>query len=170
MRKISLDEAKSVLAYDAVTGVFTWLPRSGCDRDTKRWNTRFAGKEAGSFVQPGYRRISIFDVSYLAHRLAWLFAHGEMPEGMIDHENMNGLDNRLSNLRLATHSQNNSNRPVQKNNLSGAKGVRRDGNRWRSQIMLDGISHHLGCFPTQQEAAAAYAEAATRLHGEYARV
>jgi hypothetical protein len=90
----------------------------------------------------------------------------------IDHHNGNKLDNRAANLRPATNSQNNANRPRQSNNKSGFRGVSRvfraAGPRWRAEICKQGAKQHLGWFPTPQEAAHKYDKAARRLFGEFA--
>ncbi len=85
--------------------------------------------------------------------------------GEIDHINGNGLDCRRSNLRAASHSQNQYNRRKQANNASGFKGVSAMKNgRWRAQLG----GQKLGCFATAESAAAAVALARTALHGEFA--
>ena len=89
-----------------------------------------------------------------------------------DHIDKNTLNNRKSNLRTATHSQNNHNRGPYKTNSSGHKGVqlhKRTG-QWRAVIRCEGSRFHLGLFNTPEEAAKAYEDAAKRLHGEFARV
>lgn len=90
----------------------------------------------------------------------------------VDHIDMNGLNNRRSNLRLATQSQNQHNRRRQCNNTSGLKGVcpperKRDG--WRARISINGKQKLLGYFPTKELAHQAYCEANAALHGEYGR-
>lgn len=93
------------------------------------------------------------------------------PSGfLIDHINGNGLDNRRSNLRLATPAQNQFNRGKTKNNSSGFKGVSRSGDKWRAQIRVGGRLKHLGIFKTKIEAAAAYERASAQFHGEFGRV
>ncbi|MDA6380520.1 HNH endonuclease signature motif containing protein [Escherichia coli] len=67
--------------------------------------------------------IMINGKAYPAHRLAWLIVYGTMPDGFIDHINRVRTDNRISNLRLVTHSENMQNRKIQKNNKSGYRGV-----------------------------------------------
>lgn len=87
-----------------------------------------------------------------------------------DHRNGNGLDNRRSNLREATASENNQNARQRSDNTSGFKGVHRDKRRskWRAQINFNGSAHRLGYFLTAEEAAHAYDAAAREFHGEYA--
>ena len=95
-----------------------------------------------------------------------------VPRGtLIDHENLNSLDNRKDNLRLATPQQNGRNRGPQKNNSSGFKGVDKPNHtwRWRARIKSDSGHIHLGYFDTKEEAAQAYRQAADKLHGEFAR-
>ncbi len=89
----------------------------------------------------------------------------------IDHINHNGLDNRRSNLRPVNHSENMSNsRRVSKNKSSKYKGVhfrKRDG-KWVARICKNKLPVILGAFTCEHEAAAAYNEAATRMHGAFA--
>jgi hypothetical protein len=91
---------------------------------------------------------------------------------LVDHANGNGLDNRRSNLRLATGTQNNANRRLASNSTSGFKGVnlyKRTG-RWRAHIAIHRQQKHLGYFRTAEEAARAYDIAALALFGEFALI
>ncbi len=95
-----------------------------------------------------------------------------VPEGMLaDHEDHNELNNRRSNLRLATYTQNACNNRIRKNNKSGVKGVCWDSRarhkHWRATVTVDKKTVSLGNFATIEEASAAYREAAQRLHGEF---
>lgn len=87
----------------------------------------------------------------------------------IDHINGNGLDNRRSNLRLATRSQNMMNRSSQANNRSGYRGVcwQHEKRKWRATIWVAGRKTHLGDFKDIEEAHAAYVSASLRLHGVF---
>jgi hypothetical protein len=100
-----------------------------------------------------------------------MLAHGEWPDKHVDHINGVKTDNRIANLRLATASQNQCNRGVQKRTKSGFKGVYpvAGSSTWFVKIMLRGESRYLGTFPTPQLAADAYAAAAAEWHGEFAR-
>ena len=95
---------------------------------------------------------------------------GEVPPGyVVDHINRNVLDNRKSNLRLATVAQNNRNNDQRKYSTSGRKGVSWYSKLdcWRVAISVDGKKKHLGYYATVEEAAEAYTEAALKLYGEY---
>jgi hypothetical protein len=83
-----------------------------------------------------------------------------------DHANRNTLDNRRSNLRPATASQNRCN--VRKFNPSGYKGVRWHVGKWVASITVKGIPVHLGRFTDKHDAARAYNEAAQKHEGEFA--
>lgn len=92
-----------------------------------------------------------------------------------DHINGDGLDNRKSNLRTATHAQNGRNQKTNKNNKLGVKGVSRrtkarGGNAYVAQIVLNYRKIYLGVFATIGEAAQAYIDAAKKYHGEFACV
>jgi hypothetical protein len=89
---------------------------------------------------------------------------------MVDHINLNGLDNRRTNLRPATRAQNMHNRRLNANNTSGYKGVSRDRSKWRAHIKLNSRQRSLGTFATPEQAARAYDAAARELFGQFARL
>jgi hypothetical protein len=99
-----------------------------------------------------------------------------VPKTRIDHRNLNGLDNRKSNLRLCTNQQNCANRGKQSNNTSGYKGVyllaKGKAKPWHARVgsrKENGILHG-GYFATAEEAARKYDELAVELYGEFARL
>jgi len=99
------------------------------------------------------------------------FIIGKPPRRMVtDHANGNKLDNRRSNLRFATHSQNAHNTYRHKSNTSGFKGVwwSSDAKCWMANINVRGIGIHLGKFNTAYEAHLAYRTKAKELLGEFA--
>lgn len=95
------------------------------------------------------------------------------PKGTeVDHKDGNGLNNQRSNLRVCTRSQNSANRPKQKNNKSGYKGVSfcKAYKNWVAYIQINGKGKNLGYFKTAQEAAKRYDLKASELFGEFARL
>lgn len=93
---------------------------------------------------------------------------GPPPHGlMIDHINRDGLDNRRSNLRFATRSQNNANRSAP---LSASKfrGVRKHGRKYRAEISVSSRKSYSKLYATAEEAARAFDEMATAAYGEFA--
>lgn len=86
-----------------------------------------------------------------------------------DHKNRNKLDNRKDNLRESTHVENLRNRRVQKNNISGFKGVyySKRFDRYDAKIKVNGKFKYLGRRRTGLEAHELYCEAARKLHGEF---
>lgn len=87
----------------------------------------------------------------------------------VDHKNLNGLDNRRANLRLATRSQQGANQRDH-GGSSSYKGVSwsRGRNKWEAKIRVDQVSKFLGRFEVEQDAAAAYDHAARAAWGEFA--
>jgi hypothetical protein len=161
--ELTQERLKELLSYDPLTGVFLWKvakKHGGC-----------VGDVAGSKNSQGYIVIGADGKHYKAHRLAWLYHYGEIPKE-IDHANLDKSDNRISNLRPATRSQNRSNIRAYKNSASGQKGVSPHGmtGKWQAVISIGGKQNYLGLFERQEDAAAAYSKAAIQLYGSFARV
>lgn len=92
------------------------------------------------------------------------------PHEHVDHKNGNGLDNRRSNIRIASRAENMWNRGKMPSNTSGFKGVRKVKNRWQTRISINGNRLFLGSFLTKSTAAEAYDKAALRYHGSFAKL
>jgi HNH endonuclease/AP2 domain len=155
-------ELKHYLNYDPETGVFTWRITAS--------NRAKAGNTAGCVKSLTYRHIMVGGKVYYAHRLAWLYIHGTLPECEIDHINMKHDDNRIINLRLATRTENQCNTRRASNNTSGFKGVSWDrrNEKWLAQIKINGRQIYLGLFANAELAHVAYSNASKHLHGDFA--
>lgn len=96
---------------------------------------------------------------------------GKIDGFIVDHINGDGLDNRRSNLRLVTQSQNHMNQKKRKDGTSPFKGVGWDKikGKWRAFIRKDGFQITIGHFNSEEEAALAYDQKAKKLFGEFAR-
>lgn len=93
------------------------------------------------------------------------------PAGMnVDHVNGNVLDNRRANLRLCSVAENQRNIGKRVTNTSGYKGVYKQGKSWVAEITVDRKTFYLGAFQTPLLAHGAYAQAARKYHGDFARV
>ena len=97
---------------------------------------------------------------------------GDVEGKVCDHINGDGLDNRRSNLRHATHSENMRNRKLNLNNTTGYKVVswRPKPNKWESSIRVNGKYRYLGRFSTLMEASEAYNSAALRYFGKFSKL
>ena len=143
MTTLTQEEAHRLFEYK--DGVLFWK-----ELVTTKTGNRI-GEVAGYIHPTGYRLISVHGHQYKAHRLAFLYHHGYMPE-FVDHINNVKDDNRIENLRAATRAQNNHNRIEQKNNTSGVKGVSKLKNspNWRCRISYGGKLHERGGFESKE--------------------
>jgi hypothetical protein len=138
--------------YDPETGTFTRtrsVGRHGCHK---------AGTIARARNSHGYTVIRVDGVLHGAHRLAWLYHHGEWPN-VIDHINGDRSDNRIANLRNVTQTENMQNiRSAPANSKSGLLGAHRFGRskKWTARIRINGVGTRIGSFDTAEEAHAAY--------------
>lgn len=85
----------------------------------------------------GYLDIKLFGKKHLYHRVVWELVYGEIPDGMfIDHIDHNRKNNKPSNLRLVTRTENNRNSSLRHDNKSGFSGVRfcKQKNKWQATI------------------------------------
>lgn len=168
-----IDHAELVefLRYDADTGHFYWRKRTAANCKLESPAGYLASRPKTRSCWSDYWIITLAGKRYKAHRLAWFYVNREWPPEAVDHINGDGLDNRIGNLRLASHAQNMANARGQQTNSSGVKGVSWAASRskWRACIKIGGKFRSLGYFSTIAEAKAAYEAAASAAFGAFSR-
>lgn len=160
MRKESITQAelKELLDYDPETGIFRWkICRGG----------KQAGRVAGCKHRQGYVYMEINSKHQAAHRLAWVYVYGVIPDGVtIDHINGVRDDNRIENLRLATKAQQMQNKQTYKNSTTKTPGVNfhKASGKFAARVTINGVDHWIGVFDTLEEAAEARRKKKAELH------
>jgi hypothetical protein len=154
MKRIPLSQGKFALVDD---DDFEWL-------NQWKWRLDLKGGYAVRNVRMGKRIPRIY-----MHKLIL-----NPPKGLFtDHINHDKLDNRRSNLRMCTTSQNGANRLKQtKVSSSKFKGVtwhKRDG-VWQVMLRKNGRAIFIGYFGNEEEAAMKYNEFAIKEFGEFAKL
>jgi hypothetical protein len=150
MKQIPLSYGKFALVDD---GDFDWL-------DQWRWSVTNPGNSGKSYAE---RRVG--GGRTLMHRLIM-----DAPKGLVvDHINGDGLDNRRSNLRICTRTENLFNHKLSKRSTTGYMGVALDnGRRYVAHLQVNGQKKRIGWFKTAEEAARARDAAAKIYYGEFA--
>ena len=157
----SQDYLEEYLDYNAGTGKFKWKERSvshfkdgkqSAEVKCKRWNTRYANKEAGSLDKKGYVLIWLDGALYRAHRLAFKMYYGRDPIPTVNHKSM-GIagrsDNRIANLEEACMLEQNNDK-VNNNDLP--RGVSFEKRSKTNPYKVHVLREHLGRYPTLEEA------------------
>jgi len=154
--RIEPSKLHGIFHYDAVSGNLLWKAHS-------RHNS-----VAGSFTDDGRFIIRIRNKKYRRSHVVFAMHNGRWPKEQIDHINRVRNDDRIENLREATHAENSRNK-VHRKSPAGLKGVTIiNRGRYLSSITLNKKTIRLGMFDTAQEAHEAYVRAAKELHGEFA--
>lgn len=145
---LTVERLREVLDYNPFTGAFTWA---------KTCSARAPAGNSAGVGAAKYQAIGIDNRLYRAHRLAWLYMHGNWPTGVIDHIDGNPKNNSIFNLRDVTQQVNTRNLKISKNSRSGVNGVNWNSKRqcWNAFIMINRKSINLGYFNSIPEAAAA---------------
>lgn len=150
MRIIKLTKGKETIVDDAN---FEWLNQYNWQVDSDGYAVRYRLK---SDTTPGCK-------VRMARQIM------NTPKGVqVDHINRDKLDNRQSNLRNCTNSENNKNkRPIGK---SGYRGVcwHKLEKRWQVSLRINGKKKYFGYHDDIKKAALLYDEMAKRYHGEFA--
>jgi hypothetical protein len=157
---LNAQRLRELLDYDPGTGVFVWRMKKA---------RASAGDVAGFSTSHGYFAIKVDGHRCYAHRLAWLYVYGEWPVDHVDHINGNGEDNRICNLRDVPRTINAQNMrrahaDSRHSKLLGVSSSHSLKNPWAAHISINGKLRHLGHYPTQELAHAAYLDAKRAHH------
>lgn len=157
MKKIPLTQGQFALVDDKdfeFLNQWKWYAR-------KSYNTFYACRALGVTERGvGKRKFTKMHIVIMGRK-----------EGMIlDHKDLDGLNNQRSNLRFVTEFQNATNKGIPKNNTTGRKGVCFENGKYRAAIRVKGKLIHLGMFTDIDLAGSAYDEAAKKYFGMYAKL
>lgn len=144
--------------FDYQDGCLSWKVGKG---------TAKAGDKAHSNGNE-YRAIKVNQKVYLEHKLVWLWHNGEIPKEL-DHIDGNPANNRIENLRLATHSENMRNTRIRVDNQSGVKGVHwcKTKNKWKVQLRFNGKQKYLGRYDSLDVAQQVIEQARLNHHNNF---
>jgi hypothetical protein len=150
-------DLRKLLRYDRETGLLWWLVST---------HGRRMHQPAGT-ASGGYVSLMLNGRRYQAHRVIWFLENGDWI--MVDHRNLDGIDNRWDNLRPATKQENGRNsRGYAK---SGFKGVYpTPSGKWVARIKIGDRMVNFPSRVTAEEAYADYCAAALEHHGAFARI
>ena len=149
------------------------------DKGELSWKIRKAnriqvGDLAGNLKKEGntfYRVVMIDGIKYKTHRIIYKMHNPQWNENdIIDHIKHNEIDiNRIENLQIVTHQQNQFKKVLKKKGTSIHKGVswNKQMKKWKASIMIDGKSIYLGLYSDELEAAKAYKAKAKELFGDF---
>lgn len=142
---ITHQELLDTFEYNPITGLLHRHMKSG------------ALKEVGYDSGRVYLQVTFNNKKYLLHRFVWMYVHGIMPSGEIDHINHDRGDNRMVNLRVVTPSENQRNMSLRVDNSSGTTGVyfHKATGKWRAQIRIGRKIIGFGAFHDKDDAVAA---------------
>lgn len=162
-QKLTWREAiKKAFSYNPDTGEITRLLATS-------WKSvNFVGKAVGSPSGTGHLVVSLGGRPFLVHRLAYFLMKDEFPPADIDHINGVRSDNRWSNLRACSRSENMRNYTTSPRN--GCRGItfNKMAKKWEARIWLPGRRINLGLFKSKDDAIAARIQSVTKHYGEFA--
>lgn len=149
---------RKLLTQERVRELFDYNPETGIvTRKTDAGGGTRVGDIVGTSKNSwGHLRVSIDGKRYFLHRVVWLWVYGYMPEGLIDHINRKGWDNRIVNLREESDLCNARNASLRPDNKTGIKGVHFHNKtaKWLARVAINGEEKYLGVFSDFTEAVA----------------
>jgi HNH endonuclease len=131
-----------------------------------RSNIVKVGDKVGCMSGNGYLDVRVDGKLLKVHRIIFVMHHGYEPK-MLDHINADKTDNRIENLRECVSAENVRNRPLNKNNTTGSKGV--VFNKRRGKYMVRVSEKYLGYYEDLELADLVATMAREKYHGKFAR-
>lgn len=168
MERLATNEIKEnddgTITIFLINGGESVVDKNSWDRACNyRWY-KMPGANTTQYAQ-ATRTIGGFSKTYSLHRICT-----SAPKGMdVDHIDRDGLNNRLSNLRICTRAENLHNGKIKRTNTSGFKGIRKNHGKWEARMRINGKNKYLGIFAKKEDAAEAYKKYAIKKHGEFYR-
>jgi hypothetical protein len=157
-RKAKPIDAETVRRFfDYEDGVLTWKVKKG----------RANIGDTAWVSSHGYKMLTFNREQYQEHRLIWAWHYGDVPD-YLDHIDGDFTNNRVENLRPATHQQNMCNRKMPSHNKTGVKGVYMERGKFRGYIAVGRDKRFFGPFHSLDEAAKSVAAARAEMHKEFA--
>lgn len=161
MTTLTQERLKQVVSYDKDTGNFIRILKA---------KGTVVGRVLGYKKSNGYIALSIDGQKYFAHRLAWLYVHGDFPKHDIDHIDGNRENNKIENLRDVQRTVNLQNLKKAKSHNKSTRilGVYIHANgKFTSRISVNKKDIYLGLFETADQAQQAYLQAKQQFHQGY---
>lgn len=152
---ITAQQLREAVHYNPETGEFT---------------RRSNGKPLGFRNGTGYTSFSLFNRDRQAHRMAYYYMTGRLPE-TIDHIDGNRRNNEWKNLREATQAENQWNKSMMTTNTSGVKGVYWHNKlaKWVAEIRMNGVKYYVGSYNDLDQAKKEIDARRKLLHGCFYR-
>ena len=151
-----------------IDGVFyaRAISRLGIETKKEKWSKVSFYDNGNGYLICGLT-LNKVNHKFYQHRMVW-YAHNQYwdiwdtsRDNSIDHINQNKKDNRIANLRKATHSENKQNV-----NHKGCYFDKRS-NKWRARIQLNGKQIYIGLYDTYEEGHEAYLAKKRILHSHF---
>lgn len=155
-----VSELRRLFKYCPVTGHIYANPVK------KEGRPRKSGPQ-GRINGAGHIQICVSNTRFPAHHIAWALHYGKWPKSMLDHINGVRTDNRITNLREATGSENCCNAVRYKSNTTGVKGVTFSKGKFVARIWLNRKAIYVGAFSSLEAAASARLVAQRQLHKDF---
>lgn len=165
---INQTRLNELLSCDVNTGVFIWIKKAS------KYSHIKVGDIVGCLQPNKYKVLTVDGRKYYAHRLVWLYVHGEFPQGeqnFIDHVDGNPSNNCINNLHICSQAENTRNTKAHADSVTGFKGVtyHKVSGKYRAKIQnpLTKKEDSLGLYLTPEEASHVYQLKAIEYSGAF---
>lgn len=155
------------ITYDPDSGIVRWRRDSRYTKAGERADKTFFNKQNNYW----YSRIALCGQHYATATIIWVYVTGRFPKTLVDHKDLDATNNRWTNLREATQSQNVANQRLSNRNTSGFKNVywSKRKRKWHVLCKLNNKTKSLGHFDCLFAAVRTARLKAREIYGEFAR-